>query len=281
MTGDANPCELLDVLRDCLDVPRWTSAVLAAQGDAAGMLSAAAAAADPLTPGEVHRAMAAHPPLGGAPHVARDRSARADQAGISGADPSWTQRMADANRAYQERFGHVFVIRASGRSQGEILAEIERRMQLDEAEELAETGRQLREIGLVRLRRALAEHPPLVVGATASSPRSLVTTHVLDTARGRPAAGIPVTLEKWHDGEWIVLDRGSTDADGRIGRLGPTRMDDAVLRLGFFLRDYLTGTDQPVFFPEAQVTFIVSGQDEHYHVPLLLSPFGWQTYRGS
>lgn len=100
---------------------------------------------------------------------------------------------------------------------------------------------------------------------------SQVTTHVLDTAAGRPAAWIAVTLET-DDG--VVLANGTTDADGRIGDLGPDHLDPATYRLRFD-----TGAHSP-FFPEVVIAFVVDG-DAHFHVPLLLSPFGYSTYRGS
>jgi 5-hydroxyisourate hydrolase len=99
---------------------------------------------------------------------------------------------------------------------------------------------------------------------------SQVTTHVLDTASGRPAAGVAVTLE---GGDGVVAS-GLTDADGRIGELGPELLDPATYRLRFD-----TGGHSP-FFPEVVIAFVVDG-DAHFHVPLLLSPFGYSTYRGS
>ncbi len=100
---------------------------------------------------------------------------------------------------------------------------------------------------------------------------SQVTTHVLDTAAGRPAAGIAVILEA---GDGAVLAYGTTDADGRIGNLGPDHLDPSTYRLRFD-----TG-DLSAFFPHVVITFVVDG-DAHVHVPLLLSPFGYSTYRGS
>ena len=95
-----------------------------------------------------------------------------------------------------------------------------------------------------------------------------LSTHVLDTAAGRPAAGIAVRLET-RDGD--VLDSGTTDDDGRIGSLG-----GALGTGSYVLRFDVAG----VFFPEVVVVFTVT-DDRHHHVPLLLSPFGYSTYRGS
>lgn len=102
---------------------------------------------------------------------------------------------------------------------------------------------------------------------------SMVTTHVLDTARGRPAAGVPVALRR--DG--AVLAQGVTDADGRVGELGPERVDPGTYALVFDVAAY---AGQDAFFPEVTITFAVS-DERHHHVPLLLSPFGYSTYRGS
>lgn len=97
---------------------------------------------------------------------------------------------------------------------------------------------------------------------------STLSTHVLDTAVGRPAAGVAVTLET-RDGQ--VLDQGVTDADGRIGSLGgELTPGDLVLRFA----------TEGAFFPEVVVVFTIS-DERHHHVPLLLSPFGYSTYRGS
>ena len=104
----------------------------------------------------------------------------------------------------------------------------------------------------------------------------MITTHVLDTARGRPAPGVPVRLLRGlHDGE--LLAEAVTDADGRVGELGPEALPAGTYRLVFDVAAY-AGAD--AFFPEVAITFAVSDQ-RHHHVPLLLSPFGYSTYRGS
>ncbi|OXM65760.1 MULTISPECIES: hydroxyisourate hydrolase [Amycolatopsis] len=104
---------------------------------------------------------------------------------------------------------------------------------------------------------------------------SLVTTHVLDTAAGRPAAGVPVRLET---GDGTPIARGRTDDDGRIRDLGPDELDPGVYRLVFDTGAHL-GPD--AFFPEVTVSFRISDGTQHHHVPVLLSPFSYSTYRGS
>lgn len=104
-----------------------------------------------------------------------------------------------------------------------------------------------------------------------------VTTHVLDTALGRPAAGIGVTLSA---ADGTGLGTGTTDADGRVRALGPNVLADGTYRLAFATGPYFAAQGRVAFFPEVIVTFAVTA-GEHYHVPILLSPFAFSTYRGS
>ena len=100
-----------------------------------------------------------------------------------------------------------------------------------------------------------------------------ITTHILDTSKGRPAAGVPVTLEVHRGGSWEMVGRGSTDADGRLRTLTEGKaLEKATYRLTF---------ETGGFFPQVTIVFRVDAPDEHYHVPLLLSPYGYSTYRGS
>jgi 5-hydroxyisourate hydrolase len=107
---------------------------------------------------------------------------------------------------------------------------------------------------------------------------STVTTHVLDTARGAPATGVSVRLERV-DGDEPVAS-GVTDSDGRVADLGPDGLESGTYRLRFDTSAYYDGADTSAFFPEVVVVFEVTGE-QHYHVPLLLSPFAYSTYRGS
>lgn len=110
-----------------------------------------------------------------------------------------------------------------------------------------------------------------------------VTTHVLDTARGRPAAGIPVALEARAGDEWALLATGATNADGRVANLmsPAAKFERGIYRLRFDVATYFRMQGVEAFYPEVSVTFDVRDPGEHYHVPLLLSPCGYTTYRGS
>lgn len=110
-----------------------------------------------------------------------------------------------------------------------------------------------------------------------------ISTHVLDLATGRPAAGLAVRLERRAaDGSWRILGEHTTDADGRVRDLvGAAGAAAGVHRLTFLTGPYLTARTGSAFYPEASVTFEVFDAATHHHVPLLLSPFGFSTYRGS
>lgn len=112
---------------------------------------------------------------------------------------------------------------------------------------------------------------------------SAITTHVLDTARGRPAAGVPIALEQRGDSGWTRLGDGRTDEDGRLRTLlaAGARPEPGTYRLTFDTGAYFRAQGQDSFYPDVQITFVIRAADEHYHVPLLLSPFGYTTYRGS
>ena len=112
---------------------------------------------------------------------------------------------------------------------------------------------------------------------------SAITTHVLDTARGVPAAGVSVVLERQHAAEWQVIGRGQTDADGRQRALMPEAgsAPPGVYRLRFDTRAYFEALSLQTFFPQVIVTFEIPDGEAHHHVPLLLSPYGYTTYRGS
>lgn len=110
---------------------------------------------------------------------------------------------------------------------------------------------------------------------------SAITTHVLDTARGTPGVAIPVTLGRWlDDGEWQQVAQRETDASGRITDFLDSNLpvSPGTYRLRFDIDRYLDGGG---FFPVADVVFKVADAAGHYHVPLLLSPFGYSTYRGT
>jgi 5-hydroxyisourate hydrolase len=112
----------------------------------------------------------------------------------------------------------------------------------------------------------------------------MITTHILDTSKGRPAAGVQVLLEYRGDsGDWQSISRGSTDLDGRLRTLYPEgkALAPGVYRLTFDTGRYFETQNISAFYPEVVVVFETAPGEKHYHVPLLLSPFGFSTYRGT
>ncbi|GAB95630.1 5-hydroxyisourate hydrolase [Kineosphaera limosa] len=107
---------------------------------------------------------------------------------------------------------------------------------------------------------------------------SFVTAHVLDSVRGAPAAGIDVHLTT-ADGTPIA--RARTNDDGRVPELGPPTLESGVYRITFSTGEYFAARDQATFYPSVTIDFRVDAAEQHYHVPLLLSPFAFSTYRGS
>jgi 5-hydroxyisourate hydrolase len=113
---------------------------------------------------------------------------------------------------------------------------------------------------------------------------SPITTHVLDTTRGKPAAGLAVVLEMSAGSDrWRELGRGVTDANGRISDFNPplATLERQVYRLRFSTGAYFAASHVRTLYPEVPVVVEIEDPVEHYHIPLLLSPFGYSTYRGS
>jgi 5-hydroxyisourate hydrolase len=109
--------------------------------------------------------------------------------------------------------------------------------------------------------------------------RSPITTHVLDTAQGRPAEGVSIVLER---GDGTELGRGVTNADGRVtDLLAPGSLVRGTYRITFDTGRYFAATGTPGFYPSVSVLFEIEDPSQHFHVPLLLNPFGYSTYRGS
>lgn len=107
---------------------------------------------------------------------------------------------------------------------------------------------------------------------------SYITAHVLDATAGTPAAGIDVALET---GAGESIATAVTNDDGRVPELGPETLEAGHYRITFSTGDYFAGRGQATFYPHVAVDFTVAEGQRHYHVPLLLSPFAYSTYRGS
>ncbi|TGD80676.1 hydroxyisourate hydrolase [Hymenobacter wooponensis] len=111
---------------------------------------------------------------------------------------------------------------------------------------------------------------------------SQLTTHILDTTQGKPATGVAVTLYRQQAQSWAELAYGTTNSDGRISDLLPKEeiLPLGIYKLKFLTQPYFDQQDVVTFYPFVEIVFAISSS-EHYHVPLLLNPFGYSTYRGS
>jgi 5-hydroxyisourate hydrolase len=112
--------------------------------------------------------------------------------------------------------------------------------------------------------------------------RSPITTHILDTAAGRPAAGVSVSIAHLTGAAAVELARAATDADGRVMQFDlPALLPAGLYRITFETGDYYAARGIETFYPRVEVHFTLANPGQHYHVPLLLSPWGYSTYRGS
>jgi len=111
---------------------------------------------------------------------------------------------------------------------------------------------------------------------------SQLTTHILDTTKGRPVAGVTIILYNNANGNWTEMARGKTNEDGRIKDLLPEekKLEKGIYKLRFETKDYFSKESIQTFYPFIEIIFDIQTA-EHYHVPLLLTPFGFTTYRGS
>jgi 5-hydroxyisourate hydrolase / 2-oxo-4-hydroxy-4-carboxy-5-ureidoimidazoline decarboxylase len=258
----------------CCGSARWAAQMAAARPFAGA--DAMAASADAiwwaLVEADWLEAFAAHPRIG---LGAAGGSAWPDeeQAGVAGSAEQTRRRLKEANRDYEARFGYIFIVCATGKTGDELLALLERRLRHRPAEELRIAAEEQRKITQLRLRKLLQPERDIC----------MITTHVLDISRGVPAVGVTVILELRQASAWAPIGRGTTDENGRVDTLTTHgRLTPGTYRLTFDIGSFHRQQGLSVsFFPEVKITFNVRDPDAHFHLPLLLSPFGYSTYRGT
>jgi 5-hydroxyisourate hydrolase/2-oxo-4-hydroxy-4-carboxy-5-ureidoimidazoline decarboxylase len=198
-----------------------------------------------------------------------------EQAGVADASHEVLVELAEANKSYHEKFGFIFIVCATGKSASEMLRLLTDRIQNTNHEELQVAMNEQHKITIIRLKKILNE-------ADWSWMRnSQLTTHVLDTSLGKPGADISIKLQK-HNRSWQTIAQGVTNADGRISDLLPPEkmLDAGNYKMVFETKKYFEDQNLKSFYPSIEVQFTIAG-DQHYHVPLLVNPFGYSTYRGS
>jgi hydroxyisourate hydrolase len=264
----------------CCGSRRWAQAMERGRPypDAPALLAAAERAFASLGREDWLEAFSHHPRIGDRSSLAARFPqtagwSAAEQGGIAGAGEDVLDALLSGNRDYEARFGHIFIVCATGKTAAQMLALLRERLPNAPAAELEIAAAEQRKITAIRLAKLLAE----------VSGMSGITTHVLDTSLGRPAAGVAVRLARREGAAWIELGRGATDADGRCQSLLPegVSLQASIYRLSFDAGAYFGGRGLPTFYPEVSVVFEVREPAQHHHVPLLLSPFGYSTYRGT
>lgn len=110
---------------------------------------------------------------------------------------------------------------------------------------------------------------------------SSISTHILDAALGRPVANVSVQLWQFSQGQSLLLAEKHTDADGRIKHFTEQALSVGAYQLVFLIADYFSSAQRECFYPKVSIDFSVLEASQHYHVPLLISPFSYSTYRGS
>jgi 2-oxo-4-hydroxy-4-carboxy-5-ureidoimidazoline decarboxylase len=275
----AEPEALAAFLRCCAS-RRWAAAMRNGRPYRveSALLAAAESAFAPLERSDWLEAFSNHPRIGDRGSLAERfpqtaEWSESEQGGVADVGEDVLDALVQANREYEARFGHIFIVCATGKGAAEMLALLRQRLPNEPAAELEIAAAAQRKITAIRLLKLLSE-------VTEVSP---LTTHVLDTSLGRPAAGVAVTLERREAGAFIEVGRGHTDADGRCRELLPkgVSLQSAVYRLTFDTAAYFGERGTPSFYPQVSVLFEVREPAQHHHVPLLLSPFGYSTYRGS
>jgi 2-oxo-4-hydroxy-4-carboxy-5-ureidoimidazoline decarboxylase len=186
------------------------------------------------------------------------------------------ERFNELNRLYREKFGFPFIICVGRHTRDSILRQFERRVR-NEAD--AEFTNAINEISLITRLRLAA----VVDGPGKPQTEGRLSTHVLDNVRGGPAAGIRVTLYEVGASARALVVTTLTNADGRTDAplLGGGPLRIGTYELQFSLGDYFAGAADPPFLDVIPIRFSIAEPEGHYHVPLLVTPWSYSTYRGS
>ena len=199
-----------------------------------------------------------------------------EQAGVNVATQTVLEQLARANEDYASKFGFIFIVCATGKSADEMLRLLTDRITNTYQEELAVAMGEQQKITVIRLKKLLTD------ADWSGLKPSHITTHVLDTSVGKPGQHITIRLQALVNDNWQTITQGVTNADGRIGDLLASGrwLKPANYRMLFDTATYYQQLHTKTFYPEVPITFTVF-DTTHYHVPLLINPFGYSTYRGS
>lgn len=216
-----------------------------------------------------------HPKIGDVKSLTK-KFAGKEQASVKAASAKTIKALANANKEYEAKFGFIFIVCATGKSATEMLQLLEDRLTNSIGEELHIAMGEQMKITILRFQQLITD-----ADWTFLKPSQL-TTHVLDTAIGKPGRDICIRLQIPVNGIWQTIAQGITNADGRVADLLPAQkiLASGNYKLVFDTGSYFASQKIKGFYPEVEIQFIIK-DDTHYHVPLLINPFGYSTYRGS
>lgn len=216
-----------------------------------------------------------HPKIGDVKSLA-EKFAGKEQAGVAVATTETIEALAKANADYEHKNGFIFIVCATGKSADEMLALLNDRLQNSTEEELHIAMGEQQKISIIRFKKMLPDSNFSFLKV------SQITTHVLDTSTGIPGKDISIRLQSFRNNVWQTIAQGITNSDGRIPDLLPQEknLKPDTYKMVFDIGKYYSEQNLKTFYPKAEIIF--STFDEtHYHVPLLVNPFGYSTYRGS
>ncbi len=224
---------------------------------------------------DVMKAFDAHPKIGDVSSLklkyANTQSwAGHEQKNVEHATTDVIEELAELNSVYERKFGYIFIVCATGKSALEMLEILKARVNNHDQKEYLIAKEEQRKIYHIRLHKLI-------------EPMTQITTHVLDTSIGKPAEGVSIKLQRQiSQSEWSDITSGVTNSDGRITNFlsDEQTIENGVYRMVFEPTDYFNKQHVKAFYPYIPVVFEIKERG-HYHVPLLLNPFGYSTYRGS
>ena len=222
-----------------------------------------------------------HPQIGDKKSL-EQKFAGKEQAGVASATSEVIDALTKVNTDYLKKFGFIFIVCATGKSAAEMLQLMQSRLNNTTEEELHIAMGEQHKITIIRFKKLLTNANFQFLKM------SQLTTHVLDTSIGKPGQNITVKLlelatgNAQHPADWQMITQGVTDADGRISDLLPADklLNPGTYKLIFETGLYFSANNIKSFYPEVEIQFSIF-DEAHYHVPLLLNPFGYSTYRGS
>ncbi len=199
-----------------------------------------------------------------------------EQKNVNNAPAEIINNLAKANTEYEEKFGFIFIVCATGKSAEEMLDLLNDRLQNSKKEEINIAMGEQNKITFLRIKKLIP------VAEWEHIQPCQLTTHVLNTSLGKPGKNITIRLQKMNEALWETFAQGITNEDGRVADLLPQGLvlDPDKYKIVFETATYFKKENIKTFYPAVEIQFNIF-DDAHYHVPLLINPFGYSTYRGS